>query len=222
MSTQVTIAPGWKAQLAQTFATPYFASLVDFVKKAYQKERVYPQPKAIFRAFDCCDYDKVKVVILGQDPYHGPGQADGCCFSVPKGIALPPSLCNIFQEISQDLGLPLAQDGDLSRWATQGVLLLNATLTVAHGRAGSHQKIGWERFTDEVVALLAKQKEGLVFLLWGSYAQQKGAFIDQVSHLVLTTSHPSPLAAHRGFLGCAHFSKTNAYLIKQGKQPINW
>ena len=222
MSASVRIAPGWKAKLKATFEEPYFVKLVNDLKEAYQKEQVYPPPKALFSAFDCCDYDQVKVVILGQDPYHGRGQANGCCFAVSRGVPLPPSLLNILKEVSRDLGQPVAVDGDLIRWAKQGVLLLNAILTVVHGRPGSHQKIGWERFTDQVIALLSKENKGLVFLLWGSYAQQKGKFIDRERHLVLTTSHPSPLSAHRGFLGAGHFSKANAYLVAQGKTPINW
>ena len=183
---------------------------------------VYPPAKLIFNAFDHCPFDKVKVVILGQDPYHGAGQANGLCFSVNKGIPFPPSLLNIFKEIQSDLGTPIPQDGDLTRWSDQGVLLLNATLTVRASQAGSHQKRGWEEFTDAAIRELASRRSGLVFILWGSYAQKKGAFIDRNKHLVLTSPHPSPLSAYQGFFGNHHFSTANRYLKEQGLSEINW
>jgi uracil-DNA glycosylase len=193
------------------------------VKEEYQNESVYPPPKYIFRAFDLCPFDEVKVVILGQDPYHGKGQANGLCFAVGDGVALPPSLQNIFKEIASDLGKPLIHtSGDLSRWARQGVLLLNATLTVRAHLAGSHQGKGWEAFTDAAVAALSKEREHLVFILWGNYARQKGAHIDRTKHLVIESAHPSPFSAANGFFGSKPFSKANAYLAEEGKEPIDW
>lgn len=218
----VKIADSWKSRLSREFNAPYFQELVAFVKKEYASGPVYPPGKDIFRAFDACSFEKTRVVILGQDPYHGPGQANGLCFSVFDGVPFPPSLLNIFKEIKNDLGKPIPPSGDLGRWAEQGVLLLNATLTVRAKLAGSHQKKGWEQFTDAVIHQLAEEKEHLVFMLWGAYAQKKGQFIDQKKHLVLKAVHPSPLSAHRGFLGCKHFSKANAYLASVGKEPIQW
>ena len=218
----VKIADSWKSRLSCQFNAPYFQELVAFVKKEYASGAVYPPGKDIFRAFDVCSFEKTRVVILGQDPYHGPGQANGLCFSVFDGVPFPPSLLNIFKEIKNDLGKSIPPSGDLGRWAEQGVLLLNATLTVRAKLAGSHQKKGWEQFTDAVIHQLAEEKEHLVFMLWGAYAQKKGQFIDQKKHLVLKAVHPSPLSAHRGFLGCKHFSKANAYLASVGKEPIQW
>ena len=196
--------------------------LVDFVKQAYQKARIYPAGNNIFRAFDLCPFDQVKVVILGQDPYHGYGQADGLCFSVPKGVKMPPSLINIFKEQQRDLGKPFPSHGNLDHWAKQGVLLLNATLTVEAGKAGSHQHQGWEDFTDAVVQSLSNSKNELVFMLWGAYAQKKGMVIDTTRHLVLSSSHPSPFSANRGFLGCGHFGQANTYLNSHGQVAIDW
>lgn len=222
MSTSVKIVPSWYNRLASEFKQPYFLKLVDFVKKSYQQKRIYPPGKKIFNAFDLCSFEDLKVVILGQDPYHGPGQAHGLCFSVPEGVPMPPSLINIFKEIQRDLNQPIPANGNLERWAQQGVLLLNVTLTVESKKPGSHQQQGWEQFTDQVIATIAHQKKEVVFMLWGSYAQKKGAFINQHNHLILTSPHPSPFSAHRGFLGNSHFSLANNYLIAQGKQPINW
>ncbi|MDE5628198.1 MAG: uracil-DNA glycosylase [Muribaculaceae bacterium] len=219
----VKIEPEWREALADEWVQPYFQELANFVKNSYAQTTVYPAPSRIFAAFDACPFSKVKVVILGQDPYHGPGQADGLCFSVPEGIAQPPSLKNIFKEMSDDLGIPApAHAGNLDYLAKQGVLLLNATLTVEAHRAGSHQRRGWERFTDAAVAALNSRRENLVFILWGSYAISKGAVIDRSKHLVLTSPHPSPLSAHRGFFGNRHFSKTNAWLAEHGMAPIKW
>ena len=204
------------------FSKDYFIRLTDFVRKEYHETTVYPPGKLIFNAFNLCPFDKVKVVIIGQDPYHGPGQAHGLCFSVNDGIQPPPSLVNIFKEISSDLGKPIPPSGNLTRWAEQGVLLLNATLTVRAHQAGSHQRRGWEEFTDAVIRKLAEEKNNLVFILWGSYAQKKGAFIDRNKHLVLTSVHPSPLSAHNGFFGNHHFSLANDYLVKNGKTAIDW
>lgn len=220
---EVKIESTWKERLSGEFEKGYFAELTDFVKNEYRTSIVYPAPKNIFRAFDLCPFDKVKVVILGQDPYHGEGQANGLCFAVNDGTALPPSLQNIFKEIESDLGQPLVhRSGDLSRWAKQGVLLLNATLTVRAHLAGSHQGKGWEQFTDAVIRALADERAGLVFMLWGNYAKAKGAHIDRARHLVLEAPHPSPLSAHAGFFGCKHFSKANAYLVAHGQAPIDW
>jgi uracil-DNA glycosylase len=218
----VKIEESWKRELAAEFEKPYFAELTEFVRSEYSATTVYPPAKLIFNAFDHCPFDKVKVVIIGQDPYHGPGQANGLCFSVNKEIKMPPSLVNIFKEISSDTGKPMPTDGDLTRWSRQGVLLLNATLTVRAGNAGSHQRRGWETFTDAAIRILAEKRENLVFILWGSYAQQKGAFIDRNRHLVLTSPHPSPLSAYAGFFGNHHFTLTNDYLAKHGKEPIDW
>ncbi len=218
----VKIEESWKRELAAEFEKPYFAELTEFVRSEYSATTVYPPAKLIFNAFDHCPFDKVKAVIIGQDPYHGPGQANGLCFSVNKEIKMPPSLVNIFKEISSDTGKPMPTDGDLTRWSRQGVLLLNATLTVRAGNAGSHQRRGWETFTDAAIRILAEKRENLVFILWGSYAQQKGAFIDRNRHLVLTSPHPSPLSAYAGFFGNHHFTLTNNYLAKHGKEPIDW
>ena len=218
----VQIEESWKEALMPEFSKDYFIRLTDFVRKEYHETTVYPPGKLIFNAFNLCPFDKVKVVIIGQDPYHGPGQAHGLCFSVNDGIQPPPSLVNIFKEISSDLGKPVPQSGNLTRWAEQGVLLLNATLTVRAHQAGSHQRRGWEEFTDAVIRKLAEEKNNLVFILWGAYAQKKGAFIDRNKHLVLTSVHPSPLSAHSGFFGNHHFSLANDYLVKNGKTAIDW
>ena len=219
----VKIEDSWKAVLADEFSSIYFTRLAAFVKEAYAKGVVYPPGKYIFEAFNRTPFNKVKVVILGQDPYHEPNQAHGLCFSVRKGVQVPPSLVNIYKELEQEYGTPfLNRDGDLTHWADQGVLLLNATLTVAAGNAGSHQGKGWEMFTDAVVAKLAEQREHLVFLLWGSYARRKGAFINRQRHLVLEAPHPSPLSAFRGFIGCGHFKQANDYLAAHGQPPIVW
>lgn len=218
----VKIEESWKKMLGNEFEKPYFAQLTEFVRNEYSSGTVYPPAKLIFNAFDHCPFDKVKVVIIGQDPYHGAGQANGLCFSVNKGIAMPPSLVNIFKEIAADTGKPMPTDGDLTRWSDQGVLLLNATLTVRAGNAGSHQRRGWEEFTDAAIRILAEKRENLVFILWGSYAQRKGAFIDRNKHLVLTSPHPSPLSAYAGFFGNHHFTLTNDFLVKNGKEPIDW
>ncbi len=218
----VKIAPSWKEILKQEFEKDYFYQLTEFIKYEVKRTRVYPPGKLIFNAFDRCSFEDVKVVILGQDPYHGPGQANGLCFSVNDGVKIPPSLVNIFKEIHNDLGKPIPTTGNLERWAQQGVMLLNATLTVRAHEAGSHQGKGWETFTDAVIQAIANQKEGVVFILWGSYAQKKGAFIDSHKHLILTSPHPSPLSASRGFFGNRHFSQANVYLEQQGKTPIDW
>lgn len=218
----VQIEESWKEALMPEFSKDYFIRLTDFVRKEYHETTVYPPGKLIFNAFNLCPFDKVKVVIIGQDPYHGPGQAHGLCFSVNDGIQPPPSLVNIFKEINNDLGKPIQQSGNLTRWAEQGVLLLNATLTVRAHQAGSHQRRGWEEFTDAVIRKLAEEKSNLVFILWGAYAQKKGAFIDRSKHLVLTSVHPSPLSAHSGFFGNHHFSLANDYLVKNGKTAIDW
>lgn len=218
----VKIEASWKERLADEWHKDYFVKLTDFVREQYSNRQVFPPASKIFAAFDACPFDQVKVVILGQDPYHDVDQANGLCFSVAPGIAMPPSLVNIFKEIRDDLGKPIPENGDLSRWASQGVLLLNATLTVEAHKAASHQGKGWEQFTDEVIMRLAQDREGLVFMLWGSYAIKKGAFIDRNRHLVLTSPHPSPLSAYRGFFGNKHFSKANEYLTTQGKTPIEW
>ena len=220
---EIRLEPGWKNRLEDEFAQPYMAALRQFLlERKRAGAAVYPPGGLIFNALDSTPFDSVKVVILGQDPYHGPGQAHGLCFSVPDGVAPPPSLLNIFREIEADLGLPPPAGGNLQFWAAQGVLLLNAVLTVERGRAGAHQGKGWERFTDRIVAELNRGREKLVFLLWGSYAMKKGAVIDRDRHLVLTAPHPSPLSAHRGFFGCRHFSKANDWLARQGEEPIRW
>ena len=219
----VKIEPSWKELLQDEFEKPYFTDLIQFVKQEYKTTRVYPPGSLIFNAFNHCPVDHTQVVILGQDPYHGPGQAQGLCFSVPEGIEQPPSLQNIFKEIHDDVGSPIPTSGNLERWADQGVLLLNATLTVRAHQAGSHQNRGWETFTDAVIRELAARREHLVFLLWGAYAQRKGAFIDTSRHLVLKSAHPSPLSANRGgWFGNHHFSKTNDYLRANGLPEIKW
>ena len=219
----VNIEESWKQVLADEFSSLYFRNLAAFVRAAYAKGVVYPPGKYIFEAFNRTPFDKVKVVILGQDPYHEPNQAHGLCFSVQKGVRLPPSLVNIYKELEEEFGTKfLDRDGDLSHWADQGVLLLNATLTVAAGNAGSHQGRGWEMFTDAVVSKLAEQRENLVFMLWGSYARRKGAVINRKRHLVLECAHPSPLSVYRGFFGCGHFRKANEYLESKGLPTINW
>lgn len=219
----VQIHSSWEKALQTEFNAPYFLALTRFVKKAYQEERCFPPGKLIFNCFDSCPFDSVKVVVLGQDPYHGVGQAHGLCFSVPEGVAHPPSLVNIFKEIENDLNKPYPTSGNLSHWASQGVLLLNATLTVAAHRAGSHQNQGWEQFTDAVIRSLSDQLEGVVFMLWGNYAKRKGKHIDRIKHFVLEAGHPSPLSANRGlWFGNRHFSQANAYFEKQGKQQIVW
>jgi uracil-DNA glycosylase len=218
----VRIASSWKQRLAPEFEKPYFVQLSEFVKNEYLSETVYPPGKEIFKAFDRCEFDQVKVVIIGQDPYHGPGQANGLCFSVREGMRIPPSLVNIFKEIHADLGKPIPTSGDLERWANQGVLLLNATLTVKAGAPGSHQSKGWESFTDVVIRKISEEKESVVFLLWGAYAQKKGEVIDRKKHLVLMSAHPSPFSADRGFFGNKHFSKTNQYLKSKGLPEIDW
>lgn len=219
----VKIDASWQAALSAEFDKPYFQHLISFVKNEYAVRKCYPKGNEIFAAFDHCPFDKVKVVIIGQDPYHGFGQANGLCFSVNDGIPFPPSLINIFKEIQTDLDLPFPKTGNLERWADQGVLLLNATLTVREGEAGSHQNQGWEIFTDEVIRKISDQKENVVFLLWGGFAKKKGAKINRSKHHVLETGHPSPLSANRGlWFGNQHFSKTNGYLKSLGRQPIEW
>lgn len=218
----VKIEPTWKAELQTEFEKEYFKGLTGFVRNEYKTKLTFPPAPLIFNAFEQCPFDKVKIVIIGQDPYHGDGQAHGLCFSVNDGVAFPPSLLNIFKEINRDLGIPTPKSGNLTRWAQQGVLLLNATLTVQAHMAGSHQGKGWETFTDAVIHKLATEKEHLVFMLWGSYAQKKGAFIDSTRHLVLKSVHPSPLSAYRGFIGNNHFSLTNQYLKDNGKAQIEW
>lgn len=218
----VRIDQSWKNVLQNEFDKPYFGLLTDWVKQQYQTTTVYPPGGLIFNAFDSCPFDKVKVVIIGQDPYHEPGQAHGLCFSVNDGIAIPPSLDNIYKELQRDLGKPYPKSGNLQHWAEQGVLLLNATLTVEAHKAGSHQNKGWEEFTDAAILALALKREHIVFMLWGSYAQKKCAFINTKRHLVLKAPHPSPLSAYRGFIGCGHFSAANEYLIANGQTPIDW
>ena len=218
----VRIEESWKQKLTPEFEKDYFIKLTEFVRAEYASKTIYPPAKQIFNAFDHCPFDDVKVVIIGQDPYHGPGQAHGLCFSVAEGIPNPPSLQNIFKEIMSDLGKPMPANGDLTRWARQGVLLLNATLTVQAHQAGSHQRKGWEEFTDAAIRLLAEEREHLVFILWGAYAQKKGAFIDRSKHLVLASAHPSPLSAYNGFFGNKHFSRTNEYLKAHGITEIEW
>ena len=218
----VRIAEDWKTLLEPEFEKEYFIRLTQFVRKEYATKTIYPQGRNIFRAFDMCRVNQLKVVIIGQDPYHGPGQANGLCFSFGDGIPFPPSLQNIFKEIADDLGKPIPNSGNLDRWAEQGVLLLNSVLTVRAGQAASHQGIGWETFTDAVVQALNTRTQGIVYLLWGAYAQRKGSVIDPSRNCILKTVHPSPLSAYRGFFGCRHFSKANEYLVAQGKEPINW
>lgn len=218
----VRIETSWHQALADQWSQPYFAQLADFVRARYSTGSVFPPASKIFAAFDSCPFDSVKVVILGQDPYHGPGQANGLCFSVNPGVDLPPSLVNIFKEVASDLSKPMPTDGNLERWARQGVLLLNATLTVDAHHAGSHQGKGWEEFTDAAIKALAQRRDNLVFMLWGSYAIRKGGFIDRNRHLVLTAPHPSPLSAYRGFFGCHHFSQANEWLRNHGQSEIEW
>ncbi len=219
----VAIEESWKEQLKAEFDKPYFESLIEFVKNEYKNHAVYPPGKLIFNAFDACPFDQCKVVILGQDPYHGPGQANGLSFSVNDGVRTPPSLLNIFKEINEDVGVPVPPSGNLERWAEQGVLLLNSTLTVRAGEAGSHQKKGWETFTDAVIQKISDEKENVVFLLWGKYAQDKGKIIDESKHHVLKAKHPSPLAAKwGGWFGSKNFSQTNEYLESVGKEEITW
>ena len=218
----VNIEPSWNAVLNDEFEKPYFQELATFVKEEYTQQRIYPPGSQIFRAFDLCPYDKVKVVIIGQDPYHGPNQANGLCFSVKEGITMPPSLINIFKEIRSDIGRDFPPNGSLERWAKQGVLLLNATLTVREKQPGSHQNKGWELFTDAVITRLSNQREGIVYILWGAYAQKKGAVIDTTKNLVIKSPHPSPFSADRGFFGSKPFSKTNDYLKQRGEVPIDW
>lgn len=216
------IEPEWLEVLRPEFEKPYFAGLKSFLLEEKKLYRIYPPGNRIFAAFDYTPFSKVKVVILGQDPYHGDGQAHGLCFSVPDGIALPPSLVNIYKELNTDLGIPIPKSGNLEKWAKQGVLLLNATLTVRANQAGSHQRQGWEIFTDEVIRQLSSRHTGLVFILWGSYAQAKETLIDTSRHFILKAVHPSPLSVYRGFFGCQHFSKTNELLNSAGKEPIDW
>ncbi|MBK7627708.1 MAG: uracil-DNA glycosylase [Bacteroidales bacterium] len=219
---EVKITPSWKEKLGNEFESDYFIKLAEFVKQEYLAGEVYPPGSLIFNAFNLCPFEKVKAVIIGQDPYHGPGQAHGLCFSVKDGVGFPPSLINIFKEINLDLGISRPASGNLERWASQGVLLLNATLTVRAHLAGSHQKKGWEQFTDSVISTLNKEKDHLVFFLWGAYAQKKGEAIDRSRHLVLESVHPSPLSASRGFFGNKHFSKCNQYLEEHGVLPVDW
>lgn len=219
---EVKIESSWKKVLAQEFEQPYFESLVEFVKTEYQTQTVYPPGQEIFAAFDHSSFDETKVVIIGQDPYHGVGQANGLCFSVRDDFRVPPSLVNIYKELKSDLGVEIPSTGNLEKWAKQGVLLLNATLTVRAKTPGSHQKKGWEKFTDAVIQRLSEEKDSLVFILWGAYAQKKGAVIDRNKHFVIESAHPSPFAAHKGFFGSQPFSKTNNYLKQKGKRSINW
>ena len=218
----VKISESWKNLLQEEFDKPYFEELTRFVKSEYSAGQVFPAGRNIFRAFDKCPFDRLKVVIIGQDPYHGVGQANGLCFSVDDGVQYPPSLQNIFKEIHDDIGSPIPSSGNLDRWAEQGVLLLNAVLTVRAHQAASHAGRGWEQFTDAVVRTIAQRKEGVVYMLWGNYAQRKGQIADPKRNLILKSVHPSPLSVYRGFFGCKHFSKTNDYLIQQGKEPIVW
>ncbi|MCX6326801.1 MAG: uracil-DNA glycosylase [Bacteroidia bacterium] len=218
----VKIETSWKSKLKEEFEKEYFIKLSEFVKDEYKAKTIYPPGSLIFNAFNLCPFQNVKVVIIGQDPYHGPGQAHGLCFSVREGVDFPPSLINIFKEIELDLELSRPESGNLERWAAQGVLLLNATLTVQARQAGSHQKKGWEQFTDSVISTLNKEKQNIVFFLWGAYAQKKGESIDRSKHLVLESVHPSPLSASRGFFGNKHFSRCNDYLRENGIEPINW
>jgi uracil-DNA glycosylase len=222
MFADVKIHESWKQALQPEFEKPYFQELIQFVKSEYKTHVVYPAGRDIFRAFDLCPLPQTRVVIIGQDPYHGPGQAHGLCFSVPDGTPFPPSLQNIFKELQNDVGKAAPPSGNLMRWARQGVLLLNATLTVRAGQAGSHQNKGWEVFTDAVIRVVAEQPRRVVFMLWGAYAQKKGAVIDAGRHLVLRCAHPSPLSAHQGFFGSRHFSQANAYLREHGGVEIEW
>ncbi len=219
----VKIEETWKRHLSGEFSKPYFVALSTFVRGEYTSGVVYPPPAQVFRAFELCPFEKTRVVILGQDPYHGPKQANGLCFAVDEGTTLPPSLRNIFKEIENEFGQPIANtSGDLEHWATQGVLLLNATLTVRAHTAGSHQNQGWEAFTDAAIAALSKERVHLVFMLWGNYAKAKGAHIDRTKHLVLESPHPSPFSAYNGFFGCGHFKQAKEYLVAHGEKPIDW
>lgn len=218
----VKIEDSWKRQLQSEFDKSYFEQLTGFVRNEYKTKQIFPPAKLIFNAFDHTPFDKVKVVILGQDPYHNDGQAHGLSFSVNDGVKFPPSLLNIFKEIKDDLGKDIPESGNLTRWADQGVMLLNATLTVQSHLAGSHQNKGWETFTDATIKKIAEERENIVFMLWGAYAQKKGVFIDPDKHLILRSVHPSPLSAHGGFFGCKHFSKANEYLVSRGIEPIEW
>ncbi len=219
---EVKIEAGWREKLHEEFEKDYFTALTAFVREEYRTRQVFPPGNKIFNAFDLCPFDRVRVVIIGQDPYHNYGQAHGLCFSVTDGTDFPPSLVNIFKELNRDLGVPVPLSGNLERWARQGVLLLNAILTVRAHQALSHQNKGWERFTDAAISALNNHRENLVFMLWGAYAQNKGASIDDTRHLVLRTVHPSPLSASRGFFGCSHFSKCNDWLVARGLEPIEW
>lgn len=219
---EVKIHPSWLKVLREEFEKTYFETLVQFVKEEYASTTIYPEGKNIFRAFELCPFESVKVVILGQDPYHGPGQANGLAFSVNDAMQLPPSLQNIYKEISEDIKVAMPKTGNLEHWAKQGVLLLNATLTVRANQPGSHQNKGWELFTDAVIKVVSEKKDHVVFLLWGKYAQEKGNIIDRSKHCVLTAPHPSPFSADRGFFGCKHFSKTSVYLTSIGEKPIEW
>ena len=218
----VRIEDSWREVLQPEFDKPYFELLTSFVRHEYQTKQCFPPARLIFNAFDSCPFDKVRVVIIGQDPYHDVGQAQGLCFSVPDGIAIPPSLQNIYKELQQELGIPIPHSGNLQHWAEQGVLLLNATLTVEAHHPGSHQNKGWEELTDAAIAALNAKREHLVFMLWGAYAKRKGQVIDARKHLVLTAAHPSPLSAYNGFFGCGHFVKANEYLVRHGQQSIDW
>ena len=218
----VKIAPDWKELLSPEFEKPYFAALTQFVRQEYATHRIYPRGSNIFRAFDKCPFDKLKVVIIGQDPYHGPGQAHGMCFSVKRGTPPPPSLQNIFKEIKSDLGIDPPQHGELTSWADNGVLLLNTVLTVREGQPNSHKGMGWEQFTDRIIQLLNERQQPMVFLLWGGNARSKARLITNPAHLVLQCAHPSPLSAYNGFFGCRHFSKTNEFLVSRGMKPIDW
>ena len=219
---EVRIEESWKSRLQSEFDKPYFAQLVSFVRQEYSQHKCYPPAKLIFNAFELCPFDKLNVVLLGQDPYHEPGQAHGLCFSVNDGVPFPPSLLNIFKEIKDDCGTEIPTSGNLMRWARQGVLLLNATLTVREHQAGSHQRQGWEAFTDAVISTISREKDHVVFILWGSYAQSKMPLIDKTRHLVLRSSHPSPLSAYRGFFGNHHFSFANQYIVQHGGTEIVW
>jgi len=218
----VKIGESWKEKLKSEFDKEYFVSLTQYVREEYRTKQVFPPGNRIFNAFDLCPFDMVKVVIIGQDPYHNTGQAHGLCFSVTDGTEFPPSLINIFKELQRDLGIPVPRSGNLERWARQGVLLLNAILTVRAHQALSHENKGWERFTDAAISALNRDRDNIVFMLWGNYAQNKGASIDPSRHLILKTVHPSPLSASRGFFGCSHFSKCNEWLTAKGMEPIAW
>jgi uracil-DNA glycosylase len=221
-ATSIQIEPSWKRALLQEFSKPYFTQLATFVKNEYRNEQVFPTAKQVFRALDCTPLDTARVVILGQDPYHGPGQANGLCFSVNEGVPNPPSLVNIFKEIQNDLSLALPKSGDLVPWASQGVMLLNDTLTVRAHAAGSHQNQGWEIFTDAIISVINVKCENVVFMLWGNHARKKASKVDRCKHLVLESPHPSPLSAYRGFFGNGHFSSANAFLQEKGLRPIDW